>query len=265
MTPKSSSTISTNSSSGLLEMDLWGHLAELRKRLFIIALSVVVLAVASYSFSTQIFDFLNRPYFAVFPENSLIGTGPAEAFMIKIKVAIFSGIILALPLIFFQIWLFVAPGLHENEKKLALPFVFATTLLFFLGSWFCYQIVFPFAMQFFLDQYTSVGITPTVRLTEQLSLMTRTILAFGVMFELPVLCFILGRLGVINYRMMLSGFRYAIVIIFIVAAVLTPPDVITQFLLAIPLLLLYGISILVVKHTGKSTGTVVEEGAKVGE
>lgn len=233
------------------EMDLWSHLAELRKRIVIIAISVSLIATGCFVYAQQIFDFLNAPFFAAFPPNSLIGTGPAEAFMIKLKVAAFSGIILGIPVIFYQLWLFVAPGLHEHEKKLALPFVFSTSALFLLGAWFCYQVVVPFAMDFFISEYRSIGITPTVKLSEQLSMMVQMIFAFGVMFELPVVSFLLGKLGILTDKMMISGIRYAVLVIFIVAGVLTPPDVLTQFLLAIPLLALYGVSILIVRWTGR--------------
>lgn len=236
------------------EMGFLEHLGELRRRLIICLLAVGAAAAAAYFFSQPIFDFLCRPYFRAFTNNILIGTGPAEAFLLKLKVALFSGLILASPVIFHQLWLFVVPGLHAHERKLALPFILGTTVLFLAGMAFCYTSVFPFAFKFFHEQYVSIGITPTVRLSEHLSTMILGLLSFGLIFETPMLALVLGRLGVIDYRMLVASARYAIVVIFIISAILTPPDVLTQFLMAGPLLLLYGISILLVKLTGRRRG-----------
>jgi sec-independent protein translocase protein TatC len=179
----------------------------------------------------------------------LIGTGLAEAFVLKLKVALFAGIVLSSPFLFFQLWLFVAPGLYAAERRLVVPFVASTTSLFLLGVWFCYEWVFPFAFEFFRGEYASIGVTPTVRISEHLALMIQGLVGFGAVFQLPVLAFFLARLGIIDERTLIGGTRYAIVAIFILSAVLTPPDVLTQFLMAGPLLLLYGISILVVRFT----------------
>ncbi|MCB0310408.1 MAG: twin-arginine translocase subunit TatC, partial [Bdellovibrionales bacterium] len=186
------------------------------------------------------------------PNESIIGTGPAEAFILRIKVSFFSGIILGSPYIFYQLWLFVAPGLYESERKLAIPFMLATTGLFLLGVWFCYEVIFPFAFDFFKQQYEAVAVTPAIRMTEHLSLVVKGLLGFGIVFEMPVLAFFLGKLGWITDEMMIKGFRYAVVIIFIASAMLTPPDVLTQFLMAIPLIMLYGLSILIVRWTSRN-------------
>lgn len=231
------------------EMELMEHLQELRTRLVRVFIAVCIGAVLCYEYSTQIFDFLARPYFEAFPNSALIGTGPAEALILKLKVAFFCGIVLAGPYIFYQIWLFVAPGLYENEKRLAIPFVASTSLLFFFGAWFCYRYIIPVAFGFFHEQYVSIGLTATIKVTEHLSMMLQSMVGFGAVFEMPVLAYFLARLGVINHRIMLSGARYAVVLIFIVSAVLTPPDVLSQVLMAGPLCLLYALSILIVKHT----------------
>ncbi|MDZ4787043.1 MAG: twin-arginine translocase subunit TatC [bacterium] len=237
---------------GIKEMPLMDHIRELRKRLFISIIVCLIASVISYEQANNIFNLLCQPYFEYFPGSLLIGTGPADAFLIKLKISFFSGIILSSPIIFYQIWLFVAPGLLDHEKSLVFPFLITSTALFLTGIWFCYYIVLPFTFEFFYEQYDSIKLTPTVRITEHLSFMATSILSFGVVFELPILAYFLGRLGIINSKMLTGGMRYAIVIIFAVAAIMTPPDVLTQFLMAGPLLLLYGLSILVVKFTEKN-------------
>jgi sec-independent protein translocase protein TatC len=234
------------------EMTLFEHLRELRKRLIIVFLIIVIGAFGTYNFSEALFYFFNKPYFDYFPKDSLIGTGPAEAFILKIKMAVISSLFITSPLIFFQAWKFIEPGLYEGEKKLAIPFVLVTTLLFLFGCFLCYITILPITLSFFREQYTSIGVTPQIKISEHLSLSLKAILGFGLIFEVPVLAYFLGRFGLITHKMLLKGFRYAIVAIFILAAILTPtPDVITQCLFALPLLLLYGISIIIVRYTGK--------------
>jgi len=152
---------------------------------------------------------------------------------------------------FIQVWLFISPGLYEHERRYVLPFVLATSALFFVGVWFSFDIVLPFAFDFFKKRYDIIGVTPRIRISEHLSLILKAMLGFGAVFEMPVLAFLLGRLGVIDHLFLLRGFRYAVVLIFIISAILTPPDVLTQLLMAGPLLLLYGLSILIVKFTGR--------------
>ncbi len=233
------------------EMGLLEHLGELRNRLVICFIAVTITSIVAYSFTTELFFLLSRPFFDSFPQNLLIGTGPAEAFVLKIKVSVLTGIVLAAPIVFYQLWLFIAPGLYDHEKKLVIPFVAVASGLFAIGIWFCYVAVIPIAFSFFKEQYDSIGVTPTIRLSEHLSMMATALLSFGAIFELPVVAFFLGRVGIITDDTLISGFRYAVVIIFIISAVLTPPDVISQFLMAVPLLVLYGISILVVRFTGR--------------
>jgi sec-independent protein translocase protein TatC len=148
--------------------------------------------------------------------------------------------------IFFQAWRFVAPGLYDSEKRLALPFSIAASFFFVLGASFCYTLVFPVGFRFFLAEYASIGVEPQLRVSEYLSFSARMLLAFGLTFELPVVTFFLARIGLVTHRTLIGAGRYAIVTIFIVAAVLTPgPDVASQLLMAGPLLALYAISILV--------------------
>ncbi len=167
-----------------------------------------------------------------------------EAFFTKLKVSAIAALFAASPIIFFQAWRFVAPGLYESEKRLALPFAVAASFFFVLGASFCYWLVFPVGFRFFLAEYESISVAPQIRISEYLSFASRMLLAFGVTFELPVVTFFLARLGVVTHRTLLGTWRYATVVIFVVAAMLTPgPDVASQLLMATPLLVLYWLSI----------------------
>jgi sec-independent protein translocase protein TatC len=190
----------------------------------------------------------------------VIGTGLAEAFFTKLKVSFIAGIFLASPAIFYQIWRFVAPGLYEHERRYVKPFVFFATSFFVCGAYFCYRLVFPTAFGFFLEEYGSISIEPLLRISEYLSFASRMLLAFGVVFELPVFTFFLARTGIVDHKMMMATWRYAFVGIFIVAAVLTPgPDVASQLLMATPLLVLYVASIGVAYVFGRPRRSVGEE------
>jgi sec-independent protein translocase protein TatC len=221
------------------------HLEELRWCLLKSLAAIILASMLCYFFSDAIFRFMVAPLRQnLGTGQSLIGTGVTEAFFIEIKVALAGGVFFSSPIIFYQIWRFISPGLSGNEKRLVLPFVFCATLFFIGGALFCYHVVLPVAFQYFIEQYGTIDVTPAIRIGEYFTFFFRMILAFGVTFELPVFTFFLVRLGIWDYRFMLRSFRYAIVAIFIIAAVLTPtPDVINQSLLALPMLLLYVISI----------------------
>ena len=242
----------TQASSAPGEMHLLEHLSELRRRVIRAAIAVLITTIAAYNFSHEIFTLLANPFGDSFGTATLIGTGPAEAFMLRMSVSFFAGIIAAVPLICWEVWQFVKPGLYENERRLVIPFVAIASALFFLGVWFCFKVILPISFQFFREQYDLIGVTPQIKMSENLSLITKAMLGFGVAFEMPILAFFLGRTGIINDRMMIDGARYAIVGILIIAAILTPPDVVSQMLLAVPLLLLYGISIVVVRHSSRT-------------
>ena len=167
--------------------------------------------------------------------------------MLRINVSLFAGIVLMSPLLFHQVWLFVSPGFRDEEKKLFLPFVLATSGLFVAGMLFGYFVMLPLSMSFFQDQYVVLGLAPQVRMSEHLSLIIHLLIAFGIIFEMPVLAYFMARTGIVNYERMLGWGRYAIVVIFIIAAVLTPPDVVSQMSMAVPLLVLYGVSLLIVR------------------
>ena len=221
------------------------HLEELRWCL-LKSLSAIVAAFAlSYFFSDRIFAFMVAPLRQnLQPGQNLIGTGVAEAFFTEIKVALVAGVFLAGPVIFYQVWRFIAPGLQQGEKGLVVPFVLCTSLFFVGGAYFCYRAVLPFAFLYFIDQYRSLGVSPEIRIGEYFSFFFRMVLAFGVAFELPVFTFFLVRLGIWDHRFLWRQFRYAVLVIFILAAILTPgPDVVSQILLAVPLTLLYLLSI----------------------
>ena len=168
------------------------------------------------------------------------------AFFVALKVSIFAAIIFALPMILWQLWLFIAPGLYDNEKKLVLPFVFGGTGMFLVGVLFAYYVVTPFGFQFLIT-FGSFLYTPLINIEDYVGFFTKILLGFGVAFELPVVASFLGIIGLVTDRTLIGFFKYAIVIIFVLAALLTPPDVLTQMLMAAPLILLYGTSILLLK------------------
>jgi sec-independent protein translocase protein TatC len=174
---------------------------------------------------------------------SFIGTGVAEAFFTKLKVALIAGIFIASPAVLYQLWCFVAPGLYANERRHAVAFVGFGTLCFFVGAAFCYRVIFTVGYGFFLSEYEAMGVEPTLRISEYLAFSSRLLLAFGTTFELPVLAFFFARIGILTAAGLAAAWRMAIVGIFVLAAILTPADVASQLLMAGPLLALYGISI----------------------
>jgi sec-independent protein translocase protein TatC len=234
-------------------MPLTGHLEELRWRLIRSLLAVGSAFLPCYFFANELFQFLTRPLrLAASEQLTLIGTGVVEAFFTKLKVSFIAASFLAIPVVLYQVWQFVAPGLYPHEKRYVWPFIGFGSLFFLLGAGFCYQIVLPVAYTFFLQEYQTIGVQAALRISEYLSFTSRMLLAFGVTFELPILAFFFSRVGLITYSTLLGFFRYAVLAIFILAAVLTPgPDIASQLLLAGPLLLLYGVSIGVAYVFGK--------------
>lgn len=226
-------------------MTLTEHLEELRWCLLRSVIAVLVGSTVCYFYSGWIFAFMVAPLREnLQPGQGLIGTSVTEAFFSEIKVAIAAGVFFTCPYIFYQIWRFIAPGLSGGEKRLVLPFVLCATGFFLAGSYFCYRVVLPVAFKYFVEQYDSMGVLPAIRIGEYFTFFFRMVLAFGVTFELPVFTFFLVRLGLWNYRLMVSSFRYAVIGIFVLAAMLTPtPDIINQSLLALPMLVLYVFSI----------------------
>jgi sec-independent protein translocase protein TatC len=227
-----------------VRMPLLDHLRELRGRLIRAVIAVAAGCALSYVFADHLFALLTMPLREVGGGKLLlIGTGVGEAFFTKIKVALVAGVFVSSPAIFYEVWKFIAPGLLESERRMALPFVVSSSLFFALGGYFCWAVVFKVGYAFFIAQYASIGVTPTIRISEYLAFSAKLMLAFGLTFEMPIFAVFLTRLGLIDYRMMLRYFRYAVLGIFVISAALTPPDMVSIFLLAIPLLLLYVLSV----------------------
>lgn len=225
-------------------MPLTAHLEELRWRIVKAVGATALAFCVTYGFANALFDFLTAPLVGTLGDKvELIGTGVTEAFFTKLKVSIIAAIFLASPAIFYQVWSFVAPGLYEEEKGYARPFVFFATLFFLLGASFCFFAVFPLAFTFFVTEFESIGVRPQLRITEYLSFSSRMLLAFGVIFEMPVFTFFLAKIGLVTHSMMINWARYAVVVIFVVAAILTPADVTSQVMMAVPMTILYGLSI----------------------
>jgi sec-independent protein translocase protein TatC len=228
------------------------HLEELRKRLIFSAIAVGVGFAASYAFAEQLFGLLVAPLQAVMPEGDhLIFTNLPEMFFTYLKVSLLAGVMLVAPYIFYQLWMFIAPGLYQKEKKYVIPFVVTSTFLFVGGSLFGYFVVFPFGFKFFIgfsNEY--VKALPSVK--QYFSFAIKLLFAFGVVFELPVVIFFLAKMGVVTPQWLRKNRKYAILMTFVTAAILTPPDVVTQCMMAGPLIILYEISILVAQIAWRS-------------
>jgi len=230
-----------------------GHLEELRRRLIVCFSAVGIGFVLSYGFKEKLFQILTRPLISVMKTgDKLIFTGLPEAFFTYLKVAFLSGIILATPIIFYEFWMFVAPGLYNKEKRLMFPIVFLSTLFFVGGSFFGYFIVFPYGFKFFLG-FASETIQPLPSMREYLSFASKLLLAFGVVFELPLIITFLAKLGMVSVSFLKKNRKYALLLFFVGAAILTPPDVVTQVMMALPLMVLYEISIVGARIFGKKT------------
>ena len=236
------------------------HLTELRSRLLKSIVYLFIFFVISYIFAENIYGFLVEPYADAVKDDNinrrLIYTALHETFITYLKVAFFSAIFVTSPIILTQIWKFVAPGLYTNEKKALLPYLIATPTLFLLGGMLVYYLVMPLAIKFFLSfetsaQMSNLPIQLEAKVNEYLSLIMRLIFAFGISFQLPVLLTLLARVGFVNSAYLKKRRKYVVVIVFALAAILTPPAPITQIGLGIPLLILYELSILAVKFIEK--------------
>ncbi|MEW6670837.1 MAG: twin-arginine translocase subunit TatC [Thermodesulfobacteriota bacterium] len=220
------------------------HLEELRKRLIICFAAVGIGFLISYGFKEKLFYILTRPLIAVMPPgDKLIFTGLPEAFFTYLKISFLAGLILAAPVVLYQFWVFVAPGLYKNERRVLLPIVFLSSLFFVGGALFGYFVVFPFGFKFFLGFATDT-IKPLPAMREYLSFASKLLIAFGLVFELPLVITFLARMEIVTVDFLKKNRKYAILLFFVVAAILTPPDVISQVMMAVPLMLLYEISII---------------------
>jgi sec-independent protein translocase protein TatC len=227
--------------------ELKPHLVELRKRLGISVAVIFVMFFICFAFWQPLLDWMIAPLQEVLPkDSSVIFTKVQEPFFTAIKVAFFAGFILSLPIIFWQFWLFVAPGLYEHEKHMVVPFVFFATFMFLSGALFCYYLVIPIGFDFLIN-FGSMLFTALPSIGEYVGFFTKLLIAFGIAFEMPVITFFLAKLGLVDDQSLKGFFRYAVIFIFIFSALLTPPDVITQFLMAGPMILLYGLSIMIAK------------------
>jgi len=246
------------------------HLIELRKRLVRSFLALAAAFGVCLYFSNDIFAILVRPLAAAFPpgEGKLIYTKLYEAFFVDIKVALFAAFFVSFPVIANQLWAFVAPGLYAKEKKAFLPFLVATPVLFALGASLAYFVVMPTAFKYFLGfQHTSAGLKQEAlpAMGDYLDLVMRFIFMFGASFLLPVLLLLLQRAGLLTRQQLVRARRYVIVIIFVVAAIITPPDVISQFLLAIPLLALFEGTLLIMRFNEKKAARRAADAAEDGD
>ncbi|MCX7337951.1 MAG: twin-arginine translocase subunit TatC [Alphaproteobacteria bacterium] len=235
---------------------LMDHLIELRQRLIYALCGFFLMFAVCYYFSEAIFQFLVHPLANILQSKGgsrrLIYTGLTEAFLTYIKVAAFSAAFVSFPVIATQVWLFVAPGLYQNEKKIFVSLLAATPLLFFLGAAFAYFVIFPTAYQFFLS-FESPGINGSLpieleaKVNEYLSFVMRLIFAFGICFELPVILTLMASIGVVSHQSLIQRWRIAVVVIFVIAAFITPPDILSMLGLALPLIILYGLSIIMIR------------------
>ena len=232
------------------------HLIELRKRIGLSVIAVIIMFGVSFSFHNEILSWVTQPLNDALIHASGVSNKALEgkvtthqvggAFFVALKVSFFAAFLGALPFILYQIWLFVAPGLYANEKKMVIPFVVGGSVMFAVGVLFAYYVAAPLGFEFLIS-FGSFLYTPFINIEDYVGFFTKIMIGFGIAFELPVVAFLLGALGMITDRTLIDFFKYAVVLIFIAAAILTPPDVLSQLLMAIPLVMLYGLSILIVK------------------
>jgi len=227
------------------------HLEELRKRLITAFIAVGVGFVIAFGFKERLFKILVYPLVKVMKEGeTLIYTGLPEAFFTYLKVAFLAGLIVASPIILYEFWMFVAPGLYKNERRMMMPIVLLSSLFFIGGALFGYFVVFPWGFKFFLGFATDT-IRPLPSMKEYFGFSAKMLLAFGLVFELPLVLTFLAKLGIVSVEFLKKNRKYAILLFFTGAAILTPPDVITQIMMALPLMVLYEISIIGAKIFGK--------------
>jgi len=236
------------------------HLNELRRRITVSVVAVLVGFIACFQYSEYIFEWLmlpmrknieldihKSPYLFLTPRekvHDLVFLAPAESFWVHMKIALIAGIIITAPILFWQLWRFISPGLHSREKRLAVPFVFVTSLLFITGSSFCFLVVLPFAMQFLLE-FKTQSLVPMISVEKYMDFCLKFILAFGIVFELPVVIVFLTRMGIVSPDTLAKNRKYAVLFAFILAAILTPtPDAFNQTLMAVPIIILYEAGIL---------------------
>ncbi len=229
------------------------HLTELRDRLVRAFIAVGAGFVIAYCFKERLFEFLTAPLVtALGAGNKMIFTGLPEAFFTYLKVSLLTGLVLATPVLFYEFWMFVSPGLYRNEKKFMIPVVILSVIFFMLGSSFGYFVVFPYGFQFFLG-FSSDTIQAMPSMKEYLGFSSKMLLAFGFVFELPLVITFMARMGLVSVDFLKKNRKYAVLIFFTGSALITPPDVVTQIMMAIPLMILYEISIVGARVFQKKT------------
>jgi len=227
------------------EMSFWDHVEELRKRLIRSLAAILIISIVSYVYSDWLIELMTRHIETVY------FMGPTEAFAVKIKVSLFAGLILAIPVVLYQLWQFVVPGLYAHEVKLVIPVVIFASLFFVGGAAFCYFLVLPVGMEFLLG-FGTEKMKPLISVGQYISFVGWMTVAFGVVFQMPIVFFFLGRMGIVSSATLRRGRRYAVISILIVAAAVTPsPDVFSQLMLAGPLYVLYEASVILVRLTGR--------------
>ena len=233
------------------EASFLSHLIELRSRLVRSAVAIVVVFLALSPFMKEIFDLLSEPMMAALPAGSkLLATGVITPFMVPLKVTLFSAFIIALPYVLWQVWAFVAPGLYRHEKKLAAPLIVSSILMFIAGMSYCYFVVFKLIFRF-IANFAPVSVAVSPDIEAYFSFVMGMFIAFGLTFEVPIVVVLLARFGIANVEKLKQVRPYVIVGAFIVAAIFTPPDVVSQLLLAIPLVVLYELGIVLARFFGK--------------
>lgn len=239
-------------------MSILDHLTELRKRIIYSLIAICVGFVIAWFFKTPIFRFLMLPMIDVLGEGKMQFISPTEPFLVYIKVSALAGLLAATPFWLYQVWQFIAPGLYKKERKYILGFVFFGSILFVGGAIFGYFQIIPLGLKFLINNFTDVFFEAKPTLKETFSLSTKLLLAFGVAFELPLVIFFLARTGLVSAGWLLKNFKWAVLLIFICAAMFTPPDVITQVGLGVPLSLLYLLGVLVAYLFGKKNPDTLE-------
>lgn len=234
-------------------MNFFGHLREMRRRLVKSLIGLAAACAATYHYADPVLEILTAPLRDILPGQPLVFTGLQEPFMVKLKIALWGGAILSSPLWLYQFWAFVGPGLYRSERRQAIFLAGAGAPLLLGGAAFAYALVMPLSFRFFLDQGGAL-LAPMLAVNQYLSLSLTFILAFGLVFQMPLALVFCGRLGLVDAPGLRRGRRYGVLVIFIVAAVLTPPDAVSQCLLAAPMLILYELSIFLVSRSAKADG-----------
>ena len=246
------------------QMPLTTHLEELRRKLIIAGVSWLVAFLACYTYAEQLFNLIADPVRQALPEGtSLVFITATEPFFTYLKIGALAALLVSMPVIFWQIWSFIAPGLYKKEKRYVFPFVLASTLCFATGAFFGFSFVFPMVFKVLIEFGTGDGqISAMLSMGSYLSLSSKLLLAFGLVFELPVVIFFLARLGIVDHKMLARNRKFSLLAAFVIGAMLTPPDVFSQAALAVPFVILYEVGIIVARLFGKRRDSVDEEEPK---